>query len=163
VLRRDVALEMRVGKERCRANRPLLLWNSVGVATSYPIQKKESEQTKEEQGRGNRLFLKRLLHSSPQLANKFIHTDKFLFCPVRVLLNVVSKDRETLSIYIDLIHTQKSLPLLRCHSNPGHRVSLVDDSEGGEILYLAGRGRNNNMGKSETFSDVLFSAFVAHD
>jgi hypothetical protein len=79
-------------------------------------------------------FLKRLLYSSPQLANKFIHTDKFLFCPVRILLNKASKDMETLSIYIDLIHTQKSLPLLRCHSNPGPRVSLVDDSEGGNFI-----------------------------
>jgi hypothetical protein len=33
----------------------------------------------------------------------------------------------------------------------------------GEILYLAGQERNNNTGKSETVSDVLFSAFVAHD
>jgi hypothetical protein len=33
----------------------------------------------------------------------------------------------------------------------------------GEILYLAGQGRNKDTGKSETVSNVLFSAFVAHD
>jgi hypothetical protein len=78
------------------------------------------------------------------------------------LLNKVSKDKQTLSIYIDLIHTQKSLLLSRCHSNHGHRVSLVDDPKG-EVLYLAGYGGSNDMGKSETVSDVLFSACVAHD